>query len=472
MMRKLFLCSILALIVSICSFSQTLTTTAPNGVFTRDSIQFWVGTGSKETALVLVFNDSKGPNALVWGYRWNGSKTYWQMFADIASEDPRFFYMGDGSTIGGFGIDVNSSGNYSVYRSDDPSEVLISSNGLLTGTGNYDYDDWIASDINDRWVSGWGNGFWLLSSMSASGQVSANNWAGASFMSFSGSALNEDITNSNYTAVFPPNNIVLCEKPVNLISNVSYNSALVTWTNNNPTKDCILYYKISSQQTYTNSILINNDTCNLLQLLPQTEYDVTIRSLCSLGDTSDYSDTLSFQTLNYTCSMPLNISVDSITLNSAIISCIDTNLTSWELSLDTNNVIINSTSPQYSLDSLNPQTEYTVFIRKVCENTYYSDWNSITFTTLNNSNLNVLSKDNISFLLYPNPTNSYVYLLIEGKNKYFNVEINNINAKKILTTTIYSNIESKIDISHLPKGIYFIRVFNNEFSKVEKLIIR
>lgn len=561
MMRKLFLCSILALTVSICLFSQTLTTTAPNGTFTRDSIKFWVGSGSKETALILVLNDSKGPNALVWGYRWNGSKTYWQMFADIASEDPRFFYMGDGSTIGGFGIDVNSSGNFSVYRSDNPSEILIPNNGLLTGVGNYDYDDWIASDINDRWVSGWGNGFWFLSAMSASGQVSANNWAGASFMSFWGSGLNEDVTNSNYTAVLPPNNIVLCDKPVNLISNVSSNSILVTWTNNNPTKECILYYKESSEQTFTNSVFVNNDTCNILQLLPQTEYNITIRSLCSLGDTSDYSDTLTFttlplpctspsgisinplydnaqinwinnnltnnsilyykksseqiynsilintnsylltqltpntsydislrnicsigdtsdysynttfQTLDYLCLKPMGVFVDSITANSAIITCNDTNLISWEISFDRNN-IINSTSSQYLLNNLIPQTEYTIYIRKICDYGYYSEWDSITFTTLNNSNLNVLSKEKISFMLYPNPANSYVYLLIEGESKYFNVEINNINSKKILTTSIFSNIESKIDISNLPMGLYFIRVFNNEFSKVDKLIIR
>ncbi len=59
-MKKVCLCLLSALLTSICLTAQTLGT-APNGVFTAADIEYWVGTGSKEAALVLVFNDGKTP---------------------------------------------------------------------------------------------------------------------------------------------------------------------------------------------------------------------------------------------------------------------------------------------------------------------------------------------------------------------------------------------------------------------------
>lgn len=95
-MKKVCLCLLSALLTSICLTAQTLGT-APNGVFTAADIEYWVGTGSKEAALVLVFNDGKTPQALVWGYRYDGSKSMKQMCEDIAAADPRFYFQDDPS---------------------------------------------------------------------------------------------------------------------------------------------------------------------------------------------------------------------------------------------------------------------------------------------------------------------------------------------------------------------------------------
>ncbi len=38
-------------------------------------IQYWVGTGSNQAAVVIDFNDGQSPRSYVWGFRWNGTAT-------------------------------------------------------------------------------------------------------------------------------------------------------------------------------------------------------------------------------------------------------------------------------------------------------------------------------------------------------------------------------------------------------------
>ena len=382
-MKRQFLCLLLAIFASVSSFSQTLTSTAPNGVFTKNDIQFWVGSGTNEAAFVIVFNDSKTPNALVWGYRWNGTKTMWQMLADVASEDPRFFYMGDGQTLGGFGIDVNEDGQFSLYKSNNVSNVIYPTNGILTGTGLYNYDDWLPSNSADRWVSGWGDGYWFLSNGGVSSQISANSWQGATFTSFGGGGISEGLSDATYTAVLPPASS--CSKPTNLASSqITSSQASISWSDNNT--NWILDYKTTTEQSWT-SISVNSNPYIINQLNPQTEYNVRIRSLCSASDTSEYSDTLNFTTLSLPCNKPESIVFTNITDSSVIIDWTSENSNSWIIDYrveDTENwnkVI--ATDKPYQITELFPQTEYNVRIRSLCsasDTSEYSD--TLNFTTL------------------------------------------------------------------------------------------
>lgn len=51
-----------------------------------NDIQNWTGTGSQSAAIVFQWNDGQFPAALVWGYRWNGSATGYDMLTAIAGE--------------------------------------------------------------------------------------------------------------------------------------------------------------------------------------------------------------------------------------------------------------------------------------------------------------------------------------------------------------------------------------------------
>lgn len=265
------------------STAQQLTQTAPNGVFTAQDIQYWIGEGDKEAAFVLVFNDGfeGAGNALVWGYRWEGSVTFWQMIENIAAADPRFFAMSgiNTGTIGGFGVDVNEDGIFSIHNTYSGNTILPNESNIFWVDG-YDYDDWISVDDNDRWAGGWGTGFWFITTM-YSQEVDPNVWHGASFNDFTGTfPLAEDLSTATYQAVLPPNTPSECNAPTQLAATVVLTSVHLTWES------------IPSALHYT--IIRNTDT--IATQLTDLQYDDTyllsgnysysVMSVCAAGETA------------------------------------------------------------------------------------------------------------------------------------------------------------------------------------------
>ncbi len=65
------------------------------------NVDFWVGTGEKAATVVFQFNDGKGAENLVYGYRWTGG---WDdnletVISTIAKADPRMTYAKTGSSV-------------------------------------------------------------------------------------------------------------------------------------------------------------------------------------------------------------------------------------------------------------------------------------------------------------------------------------------------------------------------------------
>lgn len=128
-------------------------------------IQYWVGTGTNEAAFVVQWNDNKNPDALVWGFRWNGTATGEDMLKAIAKADHRFFsllYQGTqfGTAIGGLGFDLNGANTNALYKSGNVTYPYYPVDGIVNTTA-YDFDAYTAADTNDHWQSGWTtNGYW------------------------------------------------------------------------------------------------------------------------------------------------------------------------------------------------------------------------------------------------------------------------------------------------------------------------
>lgn len=151
---------IITLFFTFFAFAQIQTkTTAKNTETTFADIQYWIGTGSNQAAFVVQWNDEKTSDALVWGFRWNGTATGEDMLKAIAKADPRFLsllYQGtsSGTSIGGLGFDLNGANTNGLYKNGDLVYPLYPLNGIVKTT-SYDYDLYTAIDAADHWQAGY-----------------------------------------------------------------------------------------------------------------------------------------------------------------------------------------------------------------------------------------------------------------------------------------------------------------------------
>lgn len=74
--------------------------------------------------------------------------------------------------------------------------------------------------------------------------------------------------------------------------------------------------------------------------------------------------------------------------------------------------------------------------------------------------------------LKPNPATSQVSLNIEGVNGMINCMLIDMSGRVVYNQNINAEAAQVIDLSDLSKGAYFVRITNDKFSKVEKLIVR
>lgn len=130
--------------------------------FTLDNIEFWAGSGTQRSALVIQWQTGPAQPALVWGYRHDGAgasvETALRAFAKTTvgatttpGLDARLYaYAGPaggfGTPLYGIGYDLDGSG--------------VTGTGFTTGTT---IDDATPNDPTDLWRVGWAvNGFWSL----------------------------------------------------------------------------------------------------------------------------------------------------------------------------------------------------------------------------------------------------------------------------------------------------------------------
>ncbi|MBR4506394.1 MAG: T9SS type A sorting domain-containing protein [Bacteroidales bacterium] len=79
---------------------------------------------------------------------------------------------------------------------------------------------------------------------------------------------------------------------------------------------------------------------------------------------------------------------------------------------------------------------------------------------------------NVCLGLQPNPATSSVKLNISGVTGTVNCSIIDMSGRVIYNANINAEQQQVIDLSNVAAGAYFVRVTNDTFSKVEKLIVR
>lgn len=113
----------------------------------QNNVKFWVGTGEKAATVVFQFNDGRGPENLVYGYRWSGGwdddlKT---VITTIANADPRMT-----ATIAGKNIQI-------TYDSNDDGTLDANDHTDVADTWNCYVKRTIDEDFNKvpsgRWLN-------------------------------------------------------------------------------------------------------------------------------------------------------------------------------------------------------------------------------------------------------------------------------------------------------------------------------
>ena len=113
---------------------------------TFDSIKFWTGTGINKAAMVIQWNDGGTPKSMVWGYRWNGTATSFDMFQSIAGTTSL--------------ADSSSPQNSQTYLGSDPR---LTTSWTKYGFGNALDSVVFQNDTTLRTQSDWTNGYWEYS---------------------------------------------------------------------------------------------------------------------------------------------------------------------------------------------------------------------------------------------------------------------------------------------------------------------
>ena len=121
------------------NFFRSATTPLSGGDpnFSMDDIRFWVGTGTNKAAMVIQWHDGKTPDALVWGYKWNGTAYGFDMIREIVKADPRLIFLTHitgpmGNTIAGLGYDINQIGDHYLIYNRDQTVPHYPIDGIVT----------------------------------------------------------------------------------------------------------------------------------------------------------------------------------------------------------------------------------------------------------------------------------------------------------------------------------------------------
>jgi len=134
----------------------------PAQAVTFDDIQFWVGQGSHSAALVIDWNDGKGNESLIWGYRWDGEATGADMLLAVITADTRLYVDGTGWDTGMgyalFGLGYNVTGGDFIVTKGGSTLPFVD---RIHNSSYYGQSDgWVAADSLNHWEGGWYTGYW------------------------------------------------------------------------------------------------------------------------------------------------------------------------------------------------------------------------------------------------------------------------------------------------------------------------
>lgn len=251
--------------------------------------------------------------------------------------------------------------------------------------------------------------------------------------------------------------ILPCHSPAELaVSNVTHQSAMISWTAGGTETAWIVEHRKGSDSYARQTV--TQPTAPLLNLEPETEYDVRVKAVCGIGDESDYAE---------------------ITFTSEVAPVYYT----ITPSVSGNGTISPSTPQQVIaggslLFNFSPNDGYQV--DKVLINNMEEDWNagdnSYQFANVQQDyTIEVVFAVGIEdytlshvVTIYPNPTDDVLHVKTDAP--FQTVEITNLLGQVIYRATI-SDVNFSLNVSSFNAGVYFLKLSGENGNAVKKFVV-
>ena len=271
------------------------------------------------------------------------------------------------------------------------------------------------------------------------------------------------------------------------VNNITQNSASISW----PAISCANKYRVvvknvSTGVQTTTIVSAPNTSLNLSGLQPNTSYQVRIRTQCSQNGTvvSQLSPIRSFTTLNnqgIQCLPPMvsgiTLSNTSVTINwTPALGAIQYNLRYRPAGTSTWVVVIigNGISNSTTLQNLAPATAYEFQIRTKCNDNPEEFSPYSTLNVFNTLAQRIEEPSALSTLIYPNPTNSNINVVISATSEtQTTIRITDLLGRVLLNETeelLSGNNTITYNISEYAAGVYLVHVGNGNTQQVYKVV--
>ncbi len=219
----------------------------------------------------------------------------------------------------------------------------------------------------------------------------------------------------------------------------------------------------------------NNFTANLTGLTPSTGY--TYKAFITYNGTTVYGSEMTFTTLEQgvePCDVPTGLTANNITKESFDVSWnANANVSSWNIRYRVvggqwTTATVNTN--QYAISGLTAETNYEVQVQADCGNNNLSDWSETLNVTTLVDGINSYLLNSIT--LYPNPAKDVVNVQCTLNNvQCVSVEVFDVYGKVINTVNVVEN-PTRINVSNLANGMYFVRVTTDEGAVTKTFVKR
>jgi hypothetical protein len=205
-------------------------------------------------------------------------------------------------------------------------------------------------------------------------------------------------------------------------------------------------------------------THNLTGLTANTAY--TYRAFVTTANGTHYGADVNFTTQEgqvEPCETPTNLHASEFDAHSITIGWnANGNATSWNIHYrvaDGTWSNASSTTNTYVINGLAAETIYEIEVQADCGSDNLSDWSSSIHICTAIDGINSWLANSVS--LYPNPAKEYVDIRVDGELNVKMMEVYDVYGKLINTVNVIEN-PTRINVSSLANGMYFVRVTTEE----------